>query len=494
MTQGPHKPEDWNPGVQFGLGLTLVIGCLPGWIPGLPRNIWLMGVLLGLPIMAHAAKPFYLEQRKRWKGNVKKMILLYAMIACGVGFIGFGTSYLRSNSTVTSQNIQGQNIGKDVTVSGSKIILHDLFKSDLNGRSYNFLQGIDQKLFVNNATVTVPFEVGIYGDFISRSLFMGVYLPASNNYQELLIWMSTGYKDYLYDAKTNTHIWIPAPADTSEPISDDLEFTKQIYIYHENVIPDKIRFQLEVVLRAAGLEPTFRGWNYLMCRREHGPAATKRLVTTTANLNDEVPPVFTPDPSNEINPTLLTLFMTDFKGDGKGLKAKGSTEILLETTVKHVRLKVRVFYNVYYNKTASSIRMSLYVPLFQFPQQIIDYSACQITKWMDEAKKGTLSNFPSATWINDAKFNRTIYLYSQTSLSDEALTEIKNTFGKYGLNIQSRGDEYWFHRVAQARDNTAPMPPKYVLVDGMPQLQDAHKDQPSLPVPTSAPPALPAGK
>ena len=107
---------------------------------------------------------------------------------------------------------------------------------------------------------------------------------------------------------------------------------------------------------------------------------------------------------------------------------------------------------------------------------------------MDDAGKSLMLQFPNASWIKDLSFDQTVYLYNQTTISDESLSEIKAAFRKYNLNVGYRGDEYWFERVSQVRNNTVAMPPKYILVNGLPQLQDAPKNQSHLSVPTPAPP------
>ena len=103
----------------------------------------------------------------------------------------------------------------------------------------------------------------MYGDFDAKSLFMSLYVPGSDHGYDVIGWFAEGYKDYLHDARTNIHLWTAPQGDLSQPLSDDLLFTKRIYIYYENILSDAQILTLTNLYKSKGLEPVFRGLGYL---------------------------------------------------------------------------------------------------------------------------------------------------------------------------------------------------------------------------------------
>lgn len=455
----------------LAIGITIMLAVPPPWWPKMPHPLIQAAIALGLVLVIIG---FGITGLGTWPGLPEPRGPIALSVAGGV-FLILGLMWLTFTPKFGARTLSqySGDAPQSVLISREQITLHDLFESDLSGRSYNMVQGFEQGLFINNKLENLSFEIGLYGDFQSRSLFMGLYIPATEHYQALLSWLSTsGYKNYLYDAKTNLHMWPADPAGDSQPISDDLQFTKQVYIYYENIIPDAIRFQLESDFRIAGLQPTFRGFNYLQYRREHGPRVAKRKPAAVAQAMDQIPPIFTPDPSNDIDPTLLTLFMTDMKGDGRGLKSVSYSDVSMEILEKRTRLTTRVLYNLYYDRTSAKSWMAIYVPLFQLPQQVIEFCASQISAWKGSAKKNLLAKFPDATWLDDSNFLNKVYIYSQISIDAATTKKISAAFDKYGLKAEIRGNEYWLKKLSEIRDNKILMPTKYVMVNGIPEAKD----------------------
>ena len=448
MVAEPHKPEHWNPGVRFGLGLTIMTACLSGLIPDIPRLAWLAGVFLGLLIMGHSVVPFYKEQRKKFADQGKRMIAIYVMVICGFGFVGSAATVFFGKPAVAPLKAGSEHKDKHV-LTGDEITLHSLFIDDLNGRSYNLIQGMNRDLFLASGIRTnFSFEVGLYGDFLSNSLFMGIYIPATEHVQELLASFAEGYKDYLYDAKTNLHMWIAgAGGDNSQPNSGDLRFTGQIYIYTENVLSDDDRFLIETRLRAAGLQPIFRGFKYLEFRREHGPGVIKRETPPVSDKGGLIPPIFTPDPNNEADPTLLTLFMNDVKGDGKGLRVTAASDVTLEVGEKKTKMTTKVVYNCYFNRTAGTRQTTIYMPAFLFSEAVLTFSATQVQGWQSKVEETLLSEHQDAAWIRALRPIADTFIYSQVSLTDTAVNNVAAAFRKIGLRAIVRGDTYWHEKL-----------------------------------------------
>lgn len=93
MARGTHKPEHWNPGVVFGFGLTLMIGCLPGIFPGLSPWFWGAGAVLGLLLMMVSARPFYFDLRQKWRGRGAEMISFWIMSSSALVFVVSSMTY-----------------------------------------------------------------------------------------------------------------------------------------------------------------------------------------------------------------------------------------------------------------------------------------------------------------------------------------------------------------------------------------------------------------
>jgi hypothetical protein len=163
--------------------------------------------------------------------------------------------------------------------------IHDLFSADFSPGSFKMLEGFttdfkkgDQNLGVHD------FEVGLYGDFTAKSLFMSFYTPGSKDAYDIISWFAMGYKIYLADMRKNIHIWSAPQGDQSQPLSDDLIFTKTIYIYYEKILSDDRVHALETVYRANGLAPIFRGFGYLQYRKiqaKSDPATAPKLPDPT---------------------------------------------------------------------------------------------------------------------------------------------------------------------------------------------------------------------
>lgn len=167
------------------------------------------------------------------------------------------------------------------------------------------------------------FGVGLYGSFDSKSLFMSLYVPGSDHGYDLISWFADGYRIYLDDARKNFHIWTAPQGDHSQPISDNLIFTNRIYIYYENILADDRVNELTNLYHSKGLEPIFRGFGFLEYRRLRIAAVQEKMPAdfpaTPAPAGFTLPPIDQAPPKfidGQKLPSLLSLFMTDFKGVG----------------------------------------------------------------------------------------------------------------------------------------------------------------------------------
>ncbi len=245
------------------------------------------------------------ERRLWWQRN--RITSLIGMIFFAIGFAGFAAAYFWPSQTTKTKTT--------IAVSVPEMNIHNLFLDDFQSGSYKMILGYSTPLYQEGRNIgEFPFEIGMYGDFQSQSIFISFYAPASNNPTELLQWFASAYKDYLYNAKKNIHIWTsPNGITQNQPISDDLVFTKKIYIYHENVFNAEQLKLIESKFANNGIDVEFRGFSYLEYRKKVGPPLSTFASKEPRPMPGKPGPwhTFTPDPTNQKQPTLVTLFMTD---------------------------------------------------------------------------------------------------------------------------------------------------------------------------------------
>jgi hypothetical protein len=210
------------------------------------------------------------------------------------------------------------------------ITLEFLWKTDRFSASYHIIQILPTDLYSNDAFRLGQFNigVGIYGNFDSKSLVMSLYVPGSDRGYDIIHAFGNQYSQYL-DAAMHVHVWAEQKGDHSQPISDDLTFTKRIYIYHDNIYTDKQIHTLESYYRSKGIEPVFRGFGYLGYRKlrissGQEPFPVENPVQANNQLPGNKPPPGIPMHLIPIPliigadkvPSILSLFMTDFRGTG----------------------------------------------------------------------------------------------------------------------------------------------------------------------------------
>jgi len=229
------------------------------------------------------------------------------------------------------------------------------------------LQTLSTYLYTRDAQRLGPYDfgVGMYGSFDSKSLFMSLYVPGSDRSYDLISWFADGYHTYLDDARKNIHVWTTPQGDHSQPISDNLIFTNRIYIYYENIFPDDQVNEQANHYRSKGLEPIFRGFGYLENKRLRIAAGQEKIpvdipIPTAPPEGFIVPPI-APSPQfidGQKLPSLLSLFMTDFKGVG-GMAAAW-TDITLSAGSNERKERVQLHV---YNDIHNHVRfIAFYIP------------------------------------------------------------------------------------------------------------------------------------
>lgn len=91
---------------------------------------------------------------------------------------------------------------------GKELSIALLWRTDFNVGSYKMLEDLSTDLYTTEAKRLGRFDfgVGFYGSFDAKSLFMSLYVPASDHAADLIGWFADGYQTYLDDARANFHI------------------------------------------------------------------------------------------------------------------------------------------------------------------------------------------------------------------------------------------------------------------------------------------------
>ena len=273
MPHETHNAEHWNPGVRFGLGLTIVTACLPGLIPGLPPAIWSVGAVVGLIIMAQSAKPFYLTQKKRWEQSERRMIAIYGMLLSAICFLAFFGLYLTQPKLAAAttpvhvaQNEAAAAFLKRVTYHQ----LYDLYSNDFeSGTSYNYQEFRDVANLTKDGKVVETYEVqvGFYGNFDAGTAFATTYIPASDHSAEVIDLLGQHCQEYYDKFVKDLDVWMAPKGDGLLPTNQTLKFSKRVFIYYESILQDIEIDRLKAVLRSFGLDPVFRGFGYAEYQR-----------------------------------------------------------------------------------------------------------------------------------------------------------------------------------------------------------------------------------
>jgi hypothetical protein len=422
--------------------------------------------------------------RAKGKGRCK-MIALVGMIACGAGLAGFAGAYFWPVPGASTPINLATETTPDITV-------HNLFLDDFQTGSYKMILSRSTPLYKEGRNIgEFPFEMGFYGDFQAKSLFMSFYAPGSARAFELISWFSNAYKDYLYDATKNIHIWSASPGTQNPLLSGDLLFTKKIYVYYENIMTSEQLRVLTDLFAKEGAEVEFRGFNYMEYRKKAGPALSASLgkMTETPSTANPTPwHVFAPDPANQKQPTLLTLFLTELRAE-HGSLILGKKHLSMQFAPNNVTQTVDILCAIFYDRPKHIISVAIYTPKYDYTPSVIIFAISNITGWIDEAnhiigKKEDLGKF---------QFSRDVYLYNEEPITnDAAKSEIAKAMSAAGFTYEYRSQDYLAMFRYQVETHARPMPPMYEWSGDMPNLapgqKDAHQPDWSISLPAASPP------
>jgi hypothetical protein len=135
--------------------------------------------------------------------------------------------------------------------------LLDLFKDDFTSPEISCAGYAPNRL---TGAEAVQIQAWLCFDFASRSKFLSFYIPHSGITPNVLDYIANNY-----DKLTALNNYFIEVKKAGEPrlSSKDFTFSGRIYLYHEDELTSGQRAILEKVFGAHGVEPVFRGTDYL---------------------------------------------------------------------------------------------------------------------------------------------------------------------------------------------------------------------------------------
>jgi hypothetical protein len=281
----------------------------------------------------------------------------------------------------------------------------------------------------------------------------------------------------LDDARKNFHIWTAPKGDASQPISDNLIFTNKIYLYYENILNDEQINTLTNLYRSKGLEPVFRGFGYLEYRRLWIAASQEQtpVLPESVPLPMEAPVPFIDHSEQYIGgkklPSLLSLFMTDFKG--VGAVAGTWTDVTLRNGSQEVKQQVPIRV---YNDIHNHVRfIALYVPPTAASFAIVKFLATSFLDQMNDltkrvvAKDGQATDGAAQGYAANYPFSGAVYVYSDNTFSDDQMSELKKLYADQSAALEVRDFGYVIKTWNEIQSGGRAMPQEYKLTSGLPE-------------------------
>jgi hypothetical protein len=169
-------------------------------------------------------------------------------------------------------------------------------------------------------------------------------------------------------------------------------------------------------------------------------------------------------------PSLLSLYMTDFKGKGSGGGVSLSSDLYTELTFKNNTI-LRIFYQIHDDYGNRSKFLSFYIPPSPHTYEAIEFLATGYKKHLNlpiKLESGDTSS-PSVTKSSELVFTGRVFIYYETTLTLSELGKLDDVYRKQGLSPRFYTTPYALSAWESIRSGNAKPLPKYELRDGIPR-------------------------
>ena len=169
-------------------------------------------------------------------------------------------------------------------------------------------------------------------------------------------------------------------------------------------------------------------------------------------------------------PSILSLFMTDFKGKGSGggisLSSDGRDDLTLKNDVK-----LRIFFQINEDYGNRSKFLSFYIQSSPHTYEAIEFLATRYRKYLNATPNmeegGGASS--SVTKTSELVFTGRVFIYYEDTLSLSELGKLSDLHQSNGLSPQFLTTPYALTVWQGLRSGSGKHPAKYELRDGIPR-------------------------
>jgi hypothetical protein len=171
-------------------------------------------------------------------------------------------------------------------------------------------------------------------------------------------------------------------------------------------------------------------------------------------------------------PSLLSLFMTDFKGKGKG--SGGGVVLAIDgySDLTRKDATFRFFYQVIEDFGSNSKFISFYIPSSPYAYEAIEYLVTGYKLYINpplQADSGG-SYTPAITKSEDLVFTSRIFLYCEDTFTLPQLGKLAERYEQEKLKPEFRTTSYALAVWDSIRTGNAVAPPQYEIRDGLPRM------------------------
>ena len=135
------------------------------------------------------------------------------------------------------------------------LTMKDLFETDFTSGSF----GGEMDLQVRNTSPVIRLSFQVVTDFISRTKFLAVYVPASPEAFNVCLYVADSNQTLLNSMDDTMTMSTTIPGQTAATTSKDLIFSRLVYVYLDADFTLQQLAALETYFKSKGLSVQFRG-------------------------------------------------------------------------------------------------------------------------------------------------------------------------------------------------------------------------------------------
>lgn len=237
------------------------------------------------------------EAQASRRGHLRRMIGLYAMLVCGIGFIALAATFFWPN--------QGEQDAGVAEKAASFIADHapptfrQVFDADLSTSGGSF--GTELVIVKPGGLKQYSIPVRVLWDDNAQTKFLAVFVPINTEGIAVYTWVLHDLKKIL--TILNTVVASSrTPGDTAEVSSSNFMFTNVIYFYMEDDLNLTEQSELEKAFLDRGIRVQFRGHAYYSLRAQDAAFVANLKASIKAQRSAPLPTPALPAPPAGTSP------------------------------------------------------------------------------------------------------------------------------------------------------------------------------------------------